>query len=192
VALQRGFKTDANWISAGIREELGLSLTAKMDVPRLADYLSVPVERLSDMAGVQPGFAHHLGVVDPEAFSAVTVFNGSRRKIIFNDAHAPGRCTSNIAHELSHALLLHPPTPPLDDRGCRIWNEDIEDEANWLAGVLLVTEDLALALVRRGTSLSLAASELGVSQQMLQWRINATGARKRVERTRSFKARRSA
>jgi Zn-dependent peptidase ImmA (M78 family) len=144
------------------------------------------------MAGAQPGFAHHLGVVDPEAFSAVTVFNGTRRKIIYNDAHAPGRCTSNIAHELSHALLLHPPTPPLDDRGCRNWNQDLEDEADWLAGVLLVTEDATLSIVRRGMTVPAAAAEFGVSTQMLQWRINATGARTRVERARARRTRRSA
>lgn len=28
----------------------------------------------------------------------------------------------------------------LDDRGCRIWNDDYEDEATWLAGILLVPE----------------------------------------------------
>lgn len=192
MALQRGFKTDANWISGGIREELGLSLLAKMDVGRLADHLSVPVERLSQMEGVQSEFSHQLGVKDPEAFSAVTVFNGSRRKIIYNDAHGPGRCASNIAHELAHALLLHPPTPPLDDRGCRIWNQDIEDEADWLAGVLLITEEVALSIVRRDLAITAAASEFGVSTKMLQWRINKSGARIRVERGRARRARRSA
>jgi hypothetical protein len=41
-------------------------------------------------------------------------------------------------------MLLHDPTPTLDDRGCRWWNQNIGDEAQWLAGALLLTEDAAL------------------------------------------------
>jgi AIPR protein len=38
----------------------------------------------------------------------------------------------------------HPPTPALYNSGCRNWNQDIEDEAQWLVGALLTTEDAAL------------------------------------------------
>jgi hypothetical protein len=192
MGLYRGFKTDANWVGLGVREELGLALTARLDVRVLAHHLAVPVEGLSTMDGVEPGFVRQLRVVDSPAFSAVTVFRGSRRKIIYNEAHAPGRCASNIAHEIAHALLLHPQTPPLDDRGCRIWNEDIEDEANWLAGMLLITEEAALSIVRRGLSFVAAAAEYGVSEDMVRFRVNVTGARKRVERAKAFRVSRSA
>jgi Zn-dependent peptidase ImmA (M78 family) len=94
------------------------------------------------------------------------------------------RQASNLAHELAHGLLLHPPTPALDDRGCREWDRDIEDEATWLGGALLITEQAALSIVRRGLSMSQAAAIYGVSEQMVGYRLNLTAARRRVKVTR--------
>ena len=79
-----------------------------------------------------------------------------------------------LAHELSHALLHHPPTPALDDIGNRIWNQDIEDEAaalagwlaGWLAGCLLMTAEAALATARNRWSVAEAATRFGISEQM--------------------------
>jgi Zn-dependent peptidase ImmA (M78 family) len=68
----------------------------------------------------------------------------------------------------------------MDDTGCRIWNQDVEDEASWLAGCLLVTEAAALAVGRGSISLSEAAARLGVSEQMVRFRVNMSGARKRA------------
>ena len=92
-----------------------------------------------------------------------------------------------MTHELGHALLLHPPTPALDHRGCRLWDHSIEDEAQWLAGALLLTEDAALWIVRSGTSVTPAAERFGISEQMVTYRINVTGARARVARARRFR-----
>jgi IrrE N-terminal-like domain len=49
---------------------------------------------------------HHFTQVDQEAFSAVTVFHGTRSVIVHNDAHAPARQKSDVTHELAHGLLL--------------------------------------------------------------------------------------
>ena len=117
----------------------------------------------------------------------MTVFHGSRRTIVHNDSHSPGRQASNVTHELGHALLLHNPTPALDDRGCRLWDQNVEDEAQWLAGALLLTEDAALWIVRNGTSVSAAAGHFGISEQMVTYRLNVPGARKRVARARTFR-----
>ena len=126
--------------------------------------------------------AAYLLADEPSSFSAVTVFHGAHRLIVHNDAHHLYRQNSNIAHELSHALLFHEPTPALDDLGSRYWNQNIEDEANWLAGVLLMTEDATLHAVRRAWSMQHIGESFGVSPQMATWRINSTGARKRVAR----------
>ena len=77
----------------------------------------------------------HLVSGEPEVFSAVTVFDGPRRTIVHNDG-ARTCSAEQQPHELSHALLHHPPTPALDDIGNRIWNQDVEDEAAALAGWL--------------------------------------------------------
>ena len=56
--------------------------------------------------------------------------------------------------------LQHPATRALDDKGCRDWDQGIEDEAEWLAGILLIPEDSTLSdcsprLVEGGRSRSL-------------------------------------
>ena len=121
-------------------------------------------------------------------FSAVTVFAGSERTIVHNDAHARTRQRSNLSHELSHGLLLHPATPALDNKGCRHWNQDIEDEASWLAGVLLVPEAATMAIASGSWTRSAAAEHFGVSQAMIQFRLNSTGAVKRTQRARARRA----
>lgn len=147
----------------------------------LAALLEIPIYDLSDLAQDHPRLVHLLEV-EPSAFSAVTVFQGTRRAIVHNDGHHPARQNSNLTHELSHGLLLHPPTPALDDRGCREWDQNIEDEAAWLAGVLLVPETACLDIARTGIPRECAAEQYQVSPQMIQYRLNVTGATKRVRR----------
>lgn len=185
MGLRRGFKTEANDIAAEIRTELGLAPLDPLDPVAVADKLAIPIIALSDF--VEAPKAQYLLTGEPEAFSAVTVFRGTERTIVHNDGHAPGRQNSNLAHELGHGLLHHPPTPALDDTGCRHWNQDIEDEAQWLAGCLLLTEDAALSIARAKTPLSVAAARYGISEQMVRFRLNMTGAYKRAERARNFR-----
>ena len=184
MTLRHGFKAEAEGIAREIRGELGLRRVEPLDPWKLANHLDIPVVPLSDLAMSAPGSFDYLFSAEPEAFSAVTVFSGAHRTIVYNDAHSPGRQSSDVAHELSHGLLLHPPSPALDHHGCRKWNGVIEEEANWLAGVLLVPADAAIILARRGEDLADVAAEYGVSEQMIDWRLNVTGARIRVARAR--------
>ena len=115
----------------------------------------------------------------------MTVFNGRRRVILHNDTHSQPRQHSNITHELCHCVLQHPPAAALDPvTGCRIWDSDHEDEANWLTGELLVTREVALAVARGKFAADEALARLGVSRPMLRWRVNATGAQKIAARER--------
>lgn len=101
--------------------------------------------------------------------------------VIYNDAHALTRPRADIAHEFAHTLLLHAPhvirvgSPPRFD-------EEQEEEARWLGGVLLVTEEACLSSCRRRLPTPAAAAEMGVSERLMAWRINASGARQRVSR----------
>jgi Zn-dependent peptidase ImmA (M78 family) len=187
MAFRRGFKAEANSTADEVRGELGLDRLDALDPLQLAAHLDIPVIGLSGLTDAARG-VEHFTQVEPSTFSAITVFRGKRRLIVHNDGHAPGRCNSNVTHELAHGLLLHPPTPALDDRGCRHWNQNIEDEANWLAGVLLVPERAALSIARRGRTPEEAAEHFGVSAQMMRWRLNVTGAHKRAQRGRGYSA----
>lgn len=187
MAYRRGFKTEANSIACEAREELGLGPLDRLDPWALARTLAIPVWTLSELAAEQPTVRVLLDV-EPGAFSALTVFSGYRRVIVHNDAHGPGRQASNVTHELAHGLLGHRPTHALDARGCRLWDQDIEDEAQWLAGALLIPEDAALWIVREGLSGRDAARHFGVTDAMVRWRVNVTGARARVARARRLRA----
>ncbi len=182
--MRRGFKTEANAIAREVRGELSLSRAAPLDVWRLANHLDIQVVPLSSLHAEAPRAVQLFMNGGEGIFSGVTVFWGHQRTIVFNDAHAPGRQASDIGHELSHGLLLHTPTMAADELGCRLWKRDVEDEAAWLSGSLLVPEEVALLIVRRGWSLSEAAASYGVTESMIRFRINVTGARNRVQRMR--------
>jgi Zn-dependent peptidase ImmA (M78 family) len=181
--MRYGFKSEATSLATEVRADLGLSPHDPLDPFRLAEFLEIRVEPLSSFTSAS-GAIHFFTAIDAGCFSGLTVFHGHQRLIVYNDAHAPGRCVSDVAHELSHGLLLHESRPALDDRGFRYHDRHVEDEASYLAGALLVTEAEALRIVRDEVLYPLAARQLGVSDGMIRYRVNVTGAEKRVARAR--------
>ena len=180
--LRRGFKSEANEIARQVRRELGLGLSAPLDPWKLAAYLDIPVENLGSMKAEAAQAVRQFTQKDHEAFSAVTVFYGYKRLIVVNDAHSRGRQASSVAHELAHSLLWHEPAPAFGGDGTREWNSEQEEEAQWLAGALLISEEAALIIVRDKLTLEVAVQRYGTSIDMVRGRINVTGARKRIKR----------
>lgn len=185
MSLRRGFKKEANDIAVEIRVELGLGPRAPLDPCKLAEHLLIPLIPLSSLANVAPQAFRRLTGSARSTFSAVTVFRGNRRAIVYNDAHSPGRQASDIAHELAHALLLHPPRQSVNS-GARDWNGEEEAEAAWLAGALLISDEAAIRIAKAGQPPALAAEHYGVSEQMIIFRLRVTAARIRVERARRY------
>lgn len=183
MAFRRGFKSEAHELADEVRTELGLGVLDCLEPLALLERLAVPAVPLSDFAPIIPTAFRQLYFIDQAAFSAVTVFcESNKRVIVYNDAHHPTRQTSDFTHEAAHALLHHPPAPAFDPIGCRHLNEDLEDEARFLGAALLLTEQAAMDVVRRGLSERDAAARYGISPKMLRYRINVTGARARVAR----------
>jgi len=174
--LRWGFKTEANRLAREIRKELGLKPADALDPRTLARELEIQLVALSVLKKDAPDVVRHFCSRERGAFSAMTMFYRTRRVILYNDSHSPGRQASDITHELSHALLQHPPEPAIDHRGRRNWNQELEDEATWLAGALLIPEEAAIQIAKTGMSSEVAAVAYGVSKQMVQWRLNVTGA----------------
>ncbi|MGN6221868.1 MAG: ImmA/IrrE family metallo-endopeptidase [Microbacterium sp.] len=162
------------------RDELGLSPFDRLDPLVLADYLEIPVLRLSEFQMDNPEASEYFLSRDPGAFSGLTVFHGTGRIILHNDAHSPARQASNICHELGHGLLLHDPTPAVDGSGCREWDQVMEDQAQWMAGALLIHEVGLVTALRRGNDVRDIARRYGASEDMVSWRINMTGAHRRA------------
>lgn len=181
--LRYGFKTEANSLSVGLRDELGLHATDPLDPRRLAVHLDIPVAGFSEFVAAAPEVAPLINERSSEV-SAATIHRGTRRLVLVNDSHMPERQNSSVAHELAHALLQHPPRPALDDFGCRHWNGEVEEEASWLGGVLLITNEGARAIVARQMPDDTARVRYGVSQEMLTWRKRMAGAL-RISRNRA-------
>ena len=142
MAFRWGFKSEAHSLAGEVRDELGLQPLDRLDPFQLVEHLEIPAIPLSRFNSTLAAEVRQLTVIDEGAFSGVTVFCGTRRAIVYNDAHHPCRQASDITHEAAHALLHHPPVAAFDDKGCRNWNDDHEDEAKFLGSALLVTESM--------------------------------------------------
>jgi len=177
-----GFKAEAERLSLVVREELGLQPPDRLDPFALAEHLAIPVASLDALRVAAPGAVAHLCEEDPAAFSAATVFRGTRRLILFNPVHSAGRQANSLAHELAHVLLEHEPGPALAPNGCRVWDADAEDEADWLGGALLVPRDGIIPVLSATGSIAQAAEHFGVSVQLMTWRYNKTGVAAQLRR----------
>lgn len=180
--LRRGFKSEAEEISAEIREELGIGPDARLDCQALADHLCIPVAPVTalEQHGASPKAIATL-LAPNSGFSAFTVCSGSRVRIFYNPRHPAGRHANSLAHELSHMLLEHEPHPALADDGRRVWAATHEAEADWLAGALLVPRQGALLVLSRGIDTLRTAAHFGVSVQLFSWRANQTGVIRQLE-----------
>lgn len=170
-----------------VRAEVGLKPVEPLDPRALAEWLEVPVRPISCLQGDGiVAFVEHFQGAGQSMFSAVTIFPDyprHRRVILYNDANTPARQNSDIAHELSHGLLLHDPRHAIVN-GCRDYNRDEEEQANWLAGCLLIPREAAVKLAWSRAPKAQLAAEFGVSEKMFDWRLDMTGARKQVARAR--------
>jgi hypothetical protein len=181
--LRHGFKTESNVTSRELRRDLKLDLAAPVCPFELCKYLGVTFLKLSDFLEKHPEATTYLmGDQGRDEFFAMTLCGVSPKVIIYNDAQSPWRTAADIAHELAHLLLMHPSHRLSDATGRRHFDAELEAEANWLGPAILVSEEAALAVVSRGLRLSEAAREYGVSHELMQMRLNVTGASKRARR----------
>ena len=176
MTLVRGFKARANRIAVNVREKMGLPEHAPIDPEAVCDHYDIVLEKLSEVEPDSP----FLGVHQSE-FSAVTVPRGIITAITHNDSHHPHRQRSNICHELAHCFLGHEGAPPLLDDGSRSRNSTQEEEAHFLSGALLITNEAANRIMSMGLYYQ-AESIYGVSKKMLDYRLRVSGARIIFER----------
>lgn len=181
--LRRGFKAEAEEYARDLRAELGLESHSPLCPWSLAEHLEIPVIPLSALREEIPTEVRYLSTVGRDFFSAVTLFFGIRRVILHNDGNSRTRQVSDLAHEIAHAILMHPPAPLFDNDGNRIVDRTMEAEAHWLGPTLLVPVDAALLIARSANDPSTSANEYGVSAQLLAMRLNVTGALKRAVRS---------
>lgn len=176
---ERGFKTWAERTSLSLRRELGKSPSDPLEPSCLAEHLDVQLVTPQGIPGLPRDVLDQLLVRDPWGWSAVSACVGDTAIIIYNPKHSKGRRASDVAHELAHLILDHNPATIImsQDGGMtmRSYNERQEQEANWLAGCLLLPREALIRCKRLGLSLTEAAQQYGVSEPLVTFRMRMTG-----------------
>jgi IrrE N-terminal-like domain len=181
--VRRGFKTEARHLALELRTEIGLDAHTPFDPYTFAVEYGIPVIQLSDLDG--PARDHFLKA-DGSALSGALIPVGTGVAILENDAQPQTRRRTTMCHELAHVVLEHQFGVSLsaDERKCGLGGEQ-EDEADWLSGEMLIPYDGAFRLARANATDQYAADLFDVSFAVARWRMNHSGARKVVERTRT-------
>jgi hypothetical protein len=184
IKFRRGFKAQAERFSKKYRLELGLKLHDPLCPWKLAKHFKIPVVPLSSFRETIPdAVAHCMGKGQGE-FSAITLCDKKPILIIHNDAHSVYRQASNIAHELGHIILGHPSTSPFNEIKLRNFNKEHENEANWMAATLLISQDAVFHILRNNIELDEAITVYGASRDIVQMRLNMSGAKEIFNRSR--------
>lgn len=133
----------------------------------------------TDVRGLPALDLAQLTVVDGQSWSAFTLRIGTRHLVLYNSSQTAPRINSVIMHELSHIALGHElHSASLSDDGHLVpsnYNQDQEDEADWLGGTLLLPRPALLRIRREGLSDGQAMAKFQASEEMLKWRFRMTG-----------------
>ncbi len=184
---KRGFKAWCERVSLEKRTELGLRPVDPLNPKDLAKILGITIWAPKDVPGCPADALEILLRRDPDSWSAVTLRLSGTSLIIVNSAHSPARQNSDLTHELAHVLLAHTPTR-LDvgeDQQLLLRTHDAtqEEEANWLAGCLLLPRPALLSIMRLGGATRDKARRYGVSADMLTYRLRVAGVEVQARRS---------
>jgi hypothetical protein len=175
--LRRGFKAQAERLAAAARAELGLSSRSALCPWEFAEHRGIAVWAPEDL-GLDPDDLHHLTRVEPDSWSGLTVRHGELVGVVLNSAHPRSRQTNTLMHEIAHVDLRHVPSRVEMADGLLFlsdYPQDLEDEANWLAGAMLLPRDALVFHRNRGSSVIEIAEHFGVSDELCTWRLRMTG-----------------
>jgi Zn-dependent peptidase ImmA (M78 family) len=186
---ERGFKTWCEEFSVQLRREIGLSAISPLDPLNLANMLEVDVRSPRELEGLPPDVCRRLVTTDANNWSAVTVSHKRHRLVVYNPAHSRARRNSDVMHEIAHILLDHHPTQvfvsPQSGYALRTHDKNQESEAGWLAGCLLLPRPALLHIRKLSLDDEAACEQYGVSEDLLRFRMNATGVNVQIQRARA-------
>jgi len=187
--MRRGFKAEAERLAARLRHELGLGPGAVIDLEQLARHVGVETRRADEL--VDRASLERLEELQPGCFNAATFHMPDGRIVAVTNSIASSlaRHVSDLAHELSHVILKHEIRRVHRVSGFTFFDCDPEqeEEANWLAGCLLLPRPLLLAAARQGLTAAALADKHGVSLSMASFRLNTSGVYFQAGRRRAAK-----
>lgn len=182
--MRRGFKADAERLAASVRKEMGKRPFAHVDAVELARHAGAEVRCADELTSLAK--LEHLDELQPGAFSACTFSIGERHVVVYNPFATAGRTQSDIAHEVAHLLLKHSVKSVETIGGVSFFtcDADEEQEANWLAGCLLLPRPLLLHAAKRGMDCAAIAEAYNVSEAMAAFRLRTTGVERQLAASR--------
>jgi hypothetical protein len=176
--LRHGFKALAERSSRAAREALRIDSIAPLDPWAYAAHLGVLVLDFESLE-LKPNAIEQLTVHDPESWSALTLQEGEVLAIVINPAHVLPRRRVDLTHELAHIELKHTPARvEVSSTGVLLlsdYDDDQEQEADWLAAALLVPREGLVQMRARQETVSQIATHYGVSEKLCEWRLRMTG-----------------
>ena len=114
--------------------------------------------------------------VDERSWSAFTLRIRTRHLILYNSSQSPPRINSVVMHELAHITLGHElHSASLSEDGHLVpsnYNQDQEDEADWLGGTLLLPRPALLRIRLDQLAEADALIRYQVSEDMLRQRLS--------------------
>lgn len=179
--MQRGYKAWCERFSADTRRDLDLPSTAPLGARQLATHLGIRVWTPDDVPGLPAETRKVLLRNDgtPSCWSAVTLIVGEKTLVILNSSHSPARQASDLMHELAHRIRNHEPEEmSISSEGLMLlkaYDKEQEEEADWLAGVLLLPRDALVHIRRQGMPDEEVIASYGVSKRMYTYRVSMTG-----------------
>lgn len=186
---RRGFKSQCERRSVEFRKELDLLSVDPLSADSLAKRLNVTVWSTADVAGIP---TEHLSVLNDESddsWSALTMRLGLSNLVLYKPVSSAGRRNSVIMHELAHIILGHELASAciLEDGSLVPGNfdQDQENEADWLAGTLLLPRPSLMSIRKRRLDDQTACDRYVVSPEMLHWRIRMTGVDYQLSKARA-------
>lgn len=179
MAFRRGFKSQCERRSVEFRKQFGLSDHDALSADRLAAELRVTVWSTDDVDGISEGARSVLSNETDQSWSALTMRLDAAHLVVHKPVSSMGRRNNVVMHELAHIILGHELAKAciLEDGSLVPGNfdQDQEDEADWLAGALLLPRPALLSIRNCSLSDRDACEKHLVSQEMLKWRFRMTG-----------------
>lgn len=124
-----------------------------------------------------------------DSWAALTMRIGPSNLVVYKPVSSDGRKNNVIMHELAHIILGHELAQAcLLEDGSLVpgnFSQDQEDEADWLAGTLLLPRPALMAIRTRRIPDDMACDQYLVSKEMLAWRIRMTGVDYQLSRRRA-------
>lgn len=176
---RRGFKSWCEETALKVRQHQNLASTSPLSPFVLARELQVAVVQPSDLKHLAEDVRRRLLGQHSDCWSAITIPGKRRPLIVYNPSHSEARQNSDLMHELAHILLGHKPTmvfiDPNTNLSLRTHDKGQEEEANWLAGCLLLPRDVLLQVKAIHLGDEASCRHYGVSAKMLSYRMNVSG-----------------